>query len=436
MKDRVGADPPVGRNLVNEGPKAMSLRTSREILVTPGPTMIPDEVLGAMHRPTVDLYSEALHEVTLSCLADLGSLFRCSGDTYIYAANGHGAWEGALSNTLSRGETVLVLESGQFAKGWGEMARMLGVLVETLPGDWRRAVNPEKLRDRLKADKEHKIKAVLVVQVDTASGVCNDIAALRDALDAASHPALLMVDVIASLAAIPFEMDAWRVDVAVGAAQKALMMTPGLAFVATSAKAKAANRTAGLRTLYWDWQIRDGKEHYRKYCGTCPEHLVFGLRKSLDMIKAEGLGAVHHRHRLLAEATRRAVTVWAQGGALSLNAEEPRERSDSVTVIRLEAKHAERLMDFCRNVCGVVLGVNIGELSGEGFRIGHMGDVTAATILGTLGVIETGLGALSVPHGKGGVSAAIAYLAQATATASSKREPRTAAKKVEAPVGA
>ena len=416
----------------------MSLRTSREILVTPGPTMIPDEVLGAMHRPTVDLYSEALHEVTLSCLADLRALFRGSGDTYIYAANGHGVWEGALSNTLSRGETVLVLESGQFAKGWGEMARMLGVLVETLPGDWRRAVNPEKLCEKLKADKAHKIKAVLVVQVDTASGVCNDIAAIREAIDAASHPALLMVDVIASLAAIPFEMDAWRVDVAVGAAQKALMMTPGLGFVATSAKAKDANRTAGLRTLYWDWQFRDGKEHYKKYCGTCPEHLLFGLRKSLDLIKAEGLDRVHHRHRLLAEATRRAVSVWAQSGALSLNATEPSERSDSVTVIRLEARYAERLMDYCRNVCGVVLGVNIGELSGEGFRIGHMGDITAATILGTLGVIETALGALSVPHGKGGVAAAIDYLARSTAKTSTAavEKPRSAAKKVEAPVGA
>jgi alanine-glyoxylate transaminase/serine-glyoxylate transaminase/serine-pyruvate transaminase len=399
--------------------------------------MIPHEVLGAMHRPTVDLYSESLHEVTLSCLADLRSIFRTSGDMYIYPANGHGAWEAALSNTLSRGETVLVLESGQFAKGWGEMARMLGLQVETLAGDWRRAVNPDQVGAKLKADKDHKIKAVLVVQVDTASGVCNDIEAIRDAIDAASHPALLMVDVIASLAAVPFEMDVWRVDVAVGAAQKALMMTPGLGFVAANARAKAANQTAGLRTLYWDWQLRDGKEHYRKYCGTCPEHLVFGLRKSLDMIKAEGLDAVHHRHRLLAEATRRAVTVWAQGGALSINAEEPRERSDSVTVIRLEEKHAERLMNFCRDVCGVVLGVNIGELSGQGFRIGHMGDVTAATILGTLGVIETGLAALSLPHGKGGVSAAIAYLAQATAPASaSARERRAAAKKVEAAVGA
>jgi alanine-glyoxylate transaminase/serine-glyoxylate transaminase/serine-pyruvate transaminase len=393
----------------------MSLRATREILVTPGPTMIPDEVLAAMHRPTVDLYSEALHEVTLGCLADLGWLFATKGDLYIYAANGHGAWEAALTNTLSRGDTVLVLESGLFAKSWGEMAKMLGVMVEMLPRDWRRAVDPAWLRKELAADEDRKIKAILTVQVDTASGVRNDIAAIRQAIDEAGHTALLMVDVIASLGAIPFEMDGWGVDVAVGAAQKALMMTPGLAFVAANAKAKAVNLTAGLRTLYWDWQFRDGPEHYKRYCGTCPEHLLFGLRKSLDLIKEEGLEAIHRRHRLLAEATRRAITVWAEGGALSFNIEKDDERSDSVSVVRLDSASAERLLAYCRNVCGVVLGVNIGPLSGQGFRIGHMGDVSAPTILGTLAAVETGLAALSIPHGKGGVSAAIAYLAQATA---------------------
>jgi alanine-glyoxylate transaminase/serine-glyoxylate transaminase/serine-pyruvate transaminase len=393
----------------------MSLRTQREILVTPGPTMIPDEVLNAMHRPVVDLYSEPLHKLTLGCLADLRWLFATKGDAYIYAANGHGAWEAALTNTLSRGDTVLVLESGLFAKSWGEMARMLGVKVELLPRDFRCAVDPAKLREALAADGAHKIKAILTVQVDTASGVINDIPAIRRTLDEVGHPALLMVDVIASLAAVPFEMDEWGVDLAVGAAQKALMMTPGLAFVAANPKAKKANLEAGLRTLYWDWQFRDGPEHYKKYCGTCPEHLVFGLRKSLDLIKAEGLEAIFRRHHLLAEATRRAITVWAEGGALALNIEKPQERSDSVTVVRLEPEKAARLLDYCRNICGVVLGINIGPLSDQGFRIGHMGDVSAPTLLGTLAVIETALAALSIPHGKGGVGAAIAYLAQETA---------------------
>jgi alanine-glyoxylate transaminase/serine-glyoxylate transaminase/serine-pyruvate transaminase len=400
---------------MREEHQPMSLRTQREILVTPGPTMIPDEVLNAMHRPVVDLYSEPLHKLTLCCLADLQWLFATKGDAYIYAANGHGAWEAALTNTLSRGDTVLVLESGLFAKSWGEMARMLGVKVELLPRDFRCAVDPAKLREALAADSAHKIKAILTVQVDTASGVINDIPAIRRTLDEAGHPALLMVDVIASLAAVPFEMDEWGVDLAVGAAQKALMMTPGLAFVAANPKAKKANLEAGLRTLYWDWQFRDGPEHYRKYCGTCPEHLVFGLRKSLDLIKAEGLEAIFRRHHLLAEATRRAITVWAEGGALALNIEKPQERSDSVTVVRLEPEKAARLLDYCRNICGVVLGINIGQLSDQGFRIGHMGDVSAPTLLGTLAVIETALAALSIPHGKGGVTAAIAYLAQETA---------------------
>jgi alanine-glyoxylate transaminase/serine-glyoxylate transaminase/serine-pyruvate transaminase len=393
----------------------MTLRTRREILVTPGPTMIPDEVLSAMHRPIVDLYSEELHEITLGCLADLGTIFATKGDVYIYPANGHGAWEGALANVLSRGDTVLVLESGHFAKGWGEMAKMLGVAVELLPQDFRRAVDPVKLREALTGDKEHRIKAILTVQVDTASGVHNDIAAIRRAIEAARHPALLMVDVIASLGAVPFEMDSWSVDVAVGAAQKALMMTPGLAFVAANAKAKAANLKAGLRTLYWDWQLRDGPEHYRKYCGTCPEHLLFGLRKSLDLIKAERLDAIYRRHRHLAEAVRRAIAVWAEGGALSFNIERPEDRSDSVSVVRLEPRSAERLLDYCRNICGIVLGVNIGPLSGQGFRIGHMGDVSAPTIFATLASVETGLQALGIPHGKGGIDAAIAYLAEVTA---------------------
>lgn len=393
----------------------MTLRTRREILVTPGPTTIPDDVLSAMHRPVIDLYSRELEEITLGCLSDLRSIFATSGDVYIYPANGHGAWEAALANVLSRGDTVLVLESGHFAKGWGEMARMLGLQVEFVAQDFRRAVEPNALREVLASDRDRSIKAILMVQVDTASGVRNDIEAIRRVLDEAHHPALLMIDVIASLGAIPFEMDCLGVDVAVGAAQKALMMTPGLSFVAANAKAKKANQNAGLRTLYWDWQSRDAAEHYGKYCGTCPEHLLFGLRKSLDLIKAEGLEMVHRRHRYLAEVTRRAIAVWTQGGALSFNVERPEERSDSVSVVLLDPRSAERLIDYCRSVFGVVLGVNIGPVSRQGFRIGHMGEVGAAVIFATLAAIETGLQVLDIPHGKGGVNAAIAYAAEVTA---------------------
>jgi alanine-glyoxylate transaminase/serine-glyoxylate transaminase/serine-pyruvate transaminase len=378
----------------------------------PGPTTVPDEVLSAMHRPAIDIYSGPLIDVTMSCLRDLRKVFRTSGDTYIYAANGHGAWEAALTNTLSRGDRIVVLESGLFALGWAEMAKRLAIDVVILPGDWRRAADPAQLKSYLADDREGRTKAVLLTQVDTASGVLNDIPAIRRAIDAAGHGALLMVDLIASLGAVPFEMDDWGADVAVAASQKGLMMTPGLSFVAASSKAKTAHRSADLRTFYWDWSFRDGPEHYQKYCGTCPEHLMFGFRKSLDMILDEELDNVYRRHRLLAEATRRAVTEWAKGGAIEFNILEPAQRSDSVTVISMNEAQAASLLEYCRYMCGVILGIAIGPASNQGFRIAHMGHVNAPTLLGTLAVIEMGLLALGIPHGPGGCSAAIAYLAE------------------------
>jgi alanine-glyoxylate transaminase / serine-glyoxylate transaminase / serine-pyruvate transaminase len=393
----------------------MKLRTCSEILVTPGPTMIPDEVLAAMHRPAIDLYSKELEDLTFSCLKDLRSMFSTDGGVYIYASNGHGGWEAALTNVLSKGDTVLLLESGHFAKGWGTMATALGVNVESVPQDCRRAIDLDSVRRALAGDVHHRIKAILAVHVDTGFGVRNDLEGIRRVIDEMRHPALFMVDVIASLGALPFEMDRWGVDVAVGAAQKALMMTPGLAFVAANENAKRLSSSANLRTMYWDWKFRDGPEHYGKFCGTCPEHLIFGLRKSLDLISEEGLTAVHHRHRHLAEATRRAISVWAQEGALSFNVENPEERADSVSVVRLEPESARRLISYCRDVCGVVLGVNIGPLSGQGFRIGHMGNIGISTIFAALAAVESGLLALGIPHGRNGVAAAMSYVAEITA---------------------
>jgi alanine-glyoxylate transaminase/serine-glyoxylate transaminase/serine-pyruvate transaminase len=392
----------------------MTLASGREFLSIPGPTTVPDAVLSAMHRPAIDIYSGALLEVTNSCLAGLRRVFRTDGRIYIYVANGHGAWEAALVNVLSRGDTVLVLESGLFATVWGEMARVLGLEVETLPGSWRRAVDPAALEARLRADRTGRIKAVLVVQVDTASGAVNDIPAIRRAIDAAGHDALLMVDAIASLATMPFEMDAWRVDVAVAGSQKGLMTPPGLSFVAAGGKAMAAHRSAGLRTRYWDWTERDGPLHYQKYCGTPPEHLLFGLQKALDLLLEEGLENVFARHRLLAEAVRRAVEVWAEGGVLSFNVIEPAERADSVTTVLVGEGHDPRsLLEFCARRCGVVLGVGIGPLDGKALRIAHMGHVNAPMILGTLGALELALVALDVAHGRGGLQAAIDWLGDA-----------------------
>src|SRR5947209_15655951 len=390
----------------------MVVRAGREFLAIPGPTTVPDEVLQAMHRPAVDIYSGPLVALTDGLLADLSRLFRTTGRSYIYIANGHGAWEAALTNVLSRGDKVLVLESGRFAIGWGEAARMLGAEVEVLAGDFRRAVKPEAVEARLKAD-TGSIKAVLVAQVDTASGVVNDIAAIGQAMRAAGHDALLMVDVVASLGCMPFEMDEWGVDVAMSGSQKGLMTPPGLGFVAAGPRAREAHQTAGMRTPYWDWTFRDGEVHYHKYCGTPPEHLLFALRTALDMLAAEGREAVFHRHRLLAEATRRAVGTWAEGQAIAFNVSEAEERSDTVTtVITRNGASAQPLVDYCRENCGVVLGRGLGPLEGKAFRIAHMGHVNAPMIFGTLSVIEMALSALGIPHGRGGAQAAVEFLAK------------------------
>ncbi len=391
----------------------MTVRHGREFLSIPGPTTVPDEILAAMHRPAVDIYGGELIGITESCLADLCQVFRTRGRTYIYIGNGHAAWEGALANVLSAGDTVLVLESGRFAVGWGETAAAMGARVETLSGDQRRAVDPAALEARLRADTDGRIKAILVVQVDTASGVVNDIPALRRAIDAAGHGALLMVDAIASLATMEFEMDEWGVDVAVTCSQKGLMMPPGLSFVAAGEKALAVHGEAGFRTRYWDWTARDGELHYEKYCGTPPVHMLFGLRKSLDMLSGEGLENAFTRHRLLADAVQAAVAVWGEAGVLEFNITEAAERAPSVTTILTNGIDPAALLDYCREKCGVVLGIGIGELKGQAFRIAHMGHVNAPMVLGTLAVTETALIALGIPHGRGGVQAAVESLAKA-----------------------
>src|SRR5712672_690464 len=391
----------------------MVVRAGREFLVIPGPTTVPDEVLRAMHRPAVDIYSGPMLDLTDRLLADLSRMFRTNGRSYIYIANGHGAWEAALSNVLSKGDTVLVLESGRFALGWGEAAAGLGAEVEILAGDWRRAVRPDEVTERLRLDRSGRIKAILAVQIDTASGAANDIAAIGAAIKAAGHDALFMVDVVASLGCVPFEMDGWGIDVAMSGSQKGLMTPPGLSFVATNDRARAAHKTAGLRTPYWDWSEREGLEHYRKYAGTAPVHLLFALRQAIDMLFDEKLPNVFLRHRLLAEAVRRAVAVWAEGQVLGFNIAEPAERSDTVTTVVMGGGHdPAALQRYCKEKCGVVLGVGIGELQGQAFRIAHMGHVNAPMILGTLGVIETGLKALNIPHGKGGTEAAIEWLGE------------------------
>ena len=391
----------------------MVVRAGREFLAIPGPTTMPDEVLQAMHRPAMDIYSKEMVQLTDGLLRDLSGLFATKGKSYIYIANGHGAWEAVLSNVLSRGDKILVLESGRFAVGWGNAAAAMGVDVEVLKGDWRSAVKPAAVEARLRQDNEHRIKAILAVQVDTASGAFNDIEAIGKAIKSTGHPALFLVDAVASLGCMPFDMDGWGIDVAMCGSQKGLMTPPGLGFCAANERALEVHKTAGLRTPYWDWTEREGTEHYRKYGGTAPVHLLFALRQAIDMLFQEGLENTFRRHRLLAEAVRRAVAVWAEGQVLSFNVAEASERSDTVTTVVMANGHDPIVLQrYCKEKCGVVLGIGIGELTGQAFRIAHMGHVNAPMILGTLGVIEVGLHALAIPHGRGGVEAAIDWLGE------------------------
>jgi alanine-glyoxylate transaminase / serine-glyoxylate transaminase / serine-pyruvate transaminase len=392
----------------------MTVRAGREFLALPGPTTMPDEVLQAMHRPAIDIYSREMIELSDGLHGDLSKLFATKGKSYIYISNGHGAWEAVLSNVLSRGDKVLVLESGRFAIGWGNAARMMGAEVEVLNGDWRRAVRVDEVEARLRKDKEHTIKAIVVAQIDTASSVVNDIEAIGKAIKRSGHPALYMVDTVASLGCMPFEMDAWGVDVAMSGSQKGLMTPPGLGFVAANDRAQGVHKTANMRTPYWCWTEREPTEHYRRYAGTAPVHLLFALRQAIDMLLAEGLPNVFRRHELLGEAVRRAVAVWAEGQVIGLNILEPAERSNTVTTVLVSGEEYDpiKLQRYCKEKCGVVLGNGIGDLQGQAFRIAHMGHVNAPMILGTLGVIETGLKALEMPHGKGGTEAAIEWLGE------------------------
>ncbi|MEL6978764.1 MAG: aminotransferase class V-fold PLP-dependent enzyme [Pseudomonadota bacterium] len=387
------------------------------LLALPGPTAVPETVLQAMNRQVIDIYDGELERITDTLREDLKALFHApNGRAYIYVANGHGGWEAALSNTLSRGDTVLVLDAGRFAVGWGEMGAAMGLKVETLRGRERGAVDPDAVEQRLAQD-DGRIKAVLVAQIDTASGAVSDIAAIRVAIDAAGHEALYMVDGVASIGCMPFRMEAWGVDLAMTGSQKGLMTPPGLAPLVAGPRALEAHKTADLRTKYWDWAEREGPLHYQKYCGTPPEHLLFGLRRALDLLlKEEGLEASWARHAALASAVRAAIERWAEGGALEFNILDPRARCDTVTPVRLgEGCDGAVIKTLADQRFGVSLGTPIGEFKGPGgaFRIAHMGHASGGSIMGVLGATEAAMRALRVPLGDGALAAAATVLAEA-----------------------
>lgn len=395
----------------------MKLNRGRTLTSMPGPSVIPDRVLSAMHVAMPNIYDGQLVDISKSVFADLPVIAQTAGPAFVTISNGHGAWEMAITNTLSRGAKVLVLESGRFAIGWGEQARMLGCEAEVLHAPPRAPVSPEDLEARLRADKSHSIKAVLVVQVDTASGVWNDIAALRRAIDAAGHPALFMVDCIASLGCVEYRMDDWGVDVTVSASQKGLMVPPGLGLVWASSKAMAAHQTADMRSPYWDWTARLSETaHYLRYCGTAPIQHIYAMRTALDMIAEEGLEAIWARHTVFANAVRAAVSAWATPGGLEFNIIDPAHRSNSTTTILSGSINSARLHRLCETGAGLTLGVGLGDLAASSFRIGHMGHQNPPTVLGTLATVEAALIALDAPIGGSGAAAAANIIGKELAT--------------------
>lgn len=392
----------------------MLLNRGRNLTSIPGPSVIPDRVLAAMNRAMPNIYEGELIETTNSVFADLPKIARTKGRVFVPISNGHGAWEMALSNTLSRGDGVLVLGTGRFAPGWGEQAEKLHCKVDMIDFGDRAPVDLQRVEDHLRADREHAIKAILVVQVDTASSVWNDIAALRKAIDAAGHPALLMVDCVASLGCVPYEMDAWGVDVTVGGSQKGLMVPPGLGLVWASEKALEAHKSADLVTPYWDWTPRMSEEiFYLKFGGTAPIQHMYGMRAALDMMFEEGLEQIWARHEVFANAVRAAVAAWEAPGGLEFNIQDPAARANSTTTVLTGAIDGSKMREICDRQAGLTLGIGLGDFAGRAFRIGHMGHLNPPMILGALATTEAAFSAMDAPLGGSGVAAAAKVIGQA-----------------------
>lgn len=383
--------------------------SGRHFLQIPGPTNVPDRVLRAIDRPTIDHRGPEFAALGKAVLEGMKNVFKTAGDVVIYPSSGTGAWEAALVNTLSPGDRVLMAETGHFAALWKRLAERLSLAVEFLPGDWRHGVDAAAVEACLRDDGAHAIKAVCVVHNETSTGVTSRIAEVRAALDRAGHPALLMVDTISSLASIDYRHDEWGVDVTVGGSQKGLMLPPGLGFNAISAKALAASRTARLPRSYWDWQemLRVNPSGYFPY--TPATNLLYGLHESLEMLFAEGLDNVFARHRRHAEATRRAVRAWG----LEVLCLDAAECSASLTAVLMPEGHdADAFRRVVLDRFDMSLGQGLGKLAGRIFRIGHLGWFNDLMLCGTLAGVEMGLHLAQVPHRRGGVQAALDYLGE------------------------
>ena len=392
----------------------MSLNRGHPTTAMPGPSVLPDRVRSAMGRQTTSIYKGELVDMTDGLMEDLKKVALTDGHVAVYAANGHGAWEAALRNTLAAGDRVLVVSSGFFSKRWGEIAETMGVAVEHLDYGTDRPADPSRLRDLLAADGGGAIKAVLAVQTETSSSVRNEIPPLRAAIDEAGHGALFMVDCVASLGCDRFEMDAWGVDVVVAGGQKGLMIPVGLSFVFFNAKADAA-RARAQPGHYFDWTGRaKSNEFYPRWAGSPPASHMFALREALDMMLEEGMPAIWARHRTIAGAVWAAVEAWGANGVMKLNIEDPARRGTGVTTINTEPGVAGRIRDWCEGSAGVTLGIPLGfpdEEHEDHFRIGHMGHLNVHMVMGVLGAVETAMLAQGIRHGGGALSAAAGALA-------------------------
>lgn len=391
-----------------------SLAQGREYLAIPGPSVMPDAVLRAMHRPSPNIYDGELIEMMPALTRDLRRVARTEHNVAIYIANGHGTWEAALSNVIAPGETVLAPASGRFTHGWAEMAEAIGAKVDLIDFGTSSPWDMDRIADALRADKGHRIKAVLAVHVDTSSSIRNDIPALRALLGDLNHPALLMADCIASLGCDRFEMDAWGVDVMVTACQKGLMTPAGVGFVFFNDKAQAKRAEMPRVSRYWDWLPRAEPDlFYQYFNGTAPTHHLYGLRAALDMIHAEGIEKVWARHGRLATAIWTACETWAESGALRLNVADRTYRSHAVTSLCLTDERGTPLRQFTETQMGLTLGIGLGMEDWNGFfRLGHMGHVNGQMVMAMLGGMETAMAALNIPRGKGALEAAAAVLSQ------------------------
>lgn len=386
----------------------------RHFLQIPGPSNVPDRVLRAIDFPTIDHRGPEFQQLGLRVLEAIKPIFGTTNPVIIYPASGTGAWEAALVNTLSAGDHVLMVETGHFATLWKKLAEKLGLKPEFIAGDWRHGVDCGLLESRLKEDQGHSIKAVCVVHNETSTGVLSNIAAVRRAMDAAGHPALLMVDTISSLGSTEYKHDAWGVDVTINGSQKGLMLPPGISFNAVSDKAIAASKAAGLPKAYWGWEEIIAANRTGFWPTTPATNLLYGLAEALDMMFEEGLANVFARHQRHAEATRRAVRAWG----LEILCKNPAEYSPILTAVVMPKKSDGTYYnadDFRRLVLerfNMSLGTGLAKLQGWVFRIGHLGDFNDLSLIGTLGGVEMGLQAAGIPHQPGGVQAAMDYLAE------------------------